>query len=83
MNLTDTDLTPIAGVFEFVKREAARYGVLAQSSEIVGLVPKRAIEDAAEWFLQMENFNSSLILENRLAAVTRGGGYGPTDGLGR
>jgi glutamate formiminotransferase len=72
MNLTDTDLTPIARVFEFVKREAARYGVLAQSSEIVGLVPKRAIENAAEWFLQVENFDSSLILENRLAAVTGG-----------
>ncbi len=72
MNLTDTDLTPIARVFEFVKREAARYGVAVQSSEIVGLVPKRAIEDAAEWFLQVENFDSSLILENRLAAVMGG-----------
>jgi glutamate formiminotransferase len=72
MNLTDTDLTPMARVFEFVKREAARYGVLVQSSEIVGLVPKRAIEGAAEWFLQVENFDSSLILENRLAAVTSG-----------
>jgi formiminotetrahydrofolate cyclodeaminase len=72
MNLTDTELTPIARVFEFVKREAARYGVLVQSSEIVGLVPKRAIEGAAEWFLQVENFDSSLILENRLAAMTGG-----------
>jgi glutamate formiminotransferase len=72
MNLTDTDLTPIARVFEFVKREAERYGVIAQSSEIVGLVPKRALENAAEWFLQVENFDSSRILENRLAAVTGG-----------
>ncbi len=72
MNLTDTDLTPIARVFEFVKREAARYGVAVQSSEIVGLVPKRAIENAAEWFLQVENFDASLILENRLAAVMGG-----------
>jgi glutamate formiminotransferase len=72
MNLTDTDLTPMARVFEFVKREAARYGVAVQSSEIVGLVPKRALESAAEWFLQVENFDSSMILENRLAAVTGG-----------
>jgi glutamate formiminotransferase len=72
MNLTDTDLTPMARVFEFVKREAARYGVAVESSEIVGLVPKRAIESAAEWFLQIENFDSSLILENRLASVTGG-----------
>src|SRR5450755_562457 len=72
MNLTDTDQTPIARVFEYVKREAARYGVLPLSSEIVGLIPKKAMEDAAEWFLQIENFDSSLILENRLAAVTGG-----------
>ena len=72
MNLTDTDQTPIARVFEYVKRESARYGVLPLSSEIVGLIPKKALEDAAEWFLQIENFDSSLILENRLAGVMSG-----------
>ena len=39
---------------------------------IVGLIPKKALEQAAEWFLQVENFDSSLILENRLAAVISG-----------
>ncbi|HJW99478.1 MAG TPA: glutamate formimidoyltransferase, partial [Terriglobales bacterium] len=72
MNLTDFEQTPIARVFEFVKREAARYGVMPVSSEIVGLIPKKALEEAAEWFLQVENFDSSLILENRLAAITGG-----------
>ena len=55
-----------------MKREAARYGVMPVSSEIVGLIPKKALEDAAEWFLQVENFDSSMILENRLAAVMSG-----------
>src|ERR1019366_7903301 len=72
MNLTDFEQTPIHRVFEFVKREAARYGVIPVSSEIVGLIPKQALEQAAEWFLQVENFDSSLILENRLAAVMSG-----------
>jgi len=72
MNLTDFEQTPIHRVFEFVKREAARYGVIPVSSEIVGLIPKRALEQAAEWFLQVENFDSSLILENRLTAVMTG-----------
>jgi glutamate formiminotransferase / formiminotetrahydrofolate cyclodeaminase len=72
MNLTDFEQTPIHRVFEYVKREAARYGVVPMSSEIVGLIPKRALEQAAEWFLQVENFDSSLILENRLAAVMSG-----------
>jgi glutamate formiminotransferase len=72
MNLTDFEQTPIHRVFEFVKREAARYGVVPVSSEIIGLIPKLALEQAAEWFLQVENFDSSLILENRLAAVMSG-----------
>jgi glutamate formiminotransferase len=72
MNLTDFEQTPVHRVFEFVKREAERYGVQPVSSEIVGLIPKKALEQAAEWFLQVENFDSSLILENRLAAVMDG-----------
>jgi glutamate formiminotransferase len=72
MNLTDFEQTPIARVFEFVKREAARYGVAPVASEIVGLIPKKALEDAAEWFLQIEEFDSSLILENRLAGIMSG-----------
>src|SRR5208283_2445179 len=72
MNLTDFEQTPVHRVFAMVKREAARYGVTPVSSEIVGLIPKKSLEAAAEWFLQVENFNSSLILENRLAAVMSG-----------
>jgi glutamate formiminotransferase len=72
MNLTDFEQTPIHRVFELVRREAERHGVAPASSEIVGLVPKKALEQAAEWFLQVENFDSSLVLENRLAAVMGG-----------
>src|ERR1700722_11111777 len=72
MNLTDFEQTPVHRVFEMVKREAARHGVIPVSSEIVGLIPKKALEQAAEWFLQVENFDSSLILENRLTAVMSG-----------
>ncbi len=72
MNLTDFEQTPIHRVFEAVRAEAARHGVVPQSSEIVGLIPKKALEQAAEWFLQIENFDSSLILENRLAGVMGG-----------
>ncbi|MGB6026257.1 MAG: glutamate formimidoyltransferase [Candidatus Sulfotelmatobacter sp.] len=72
MNLTDFEQTPVHRVFEMVKREAARYGVTPVSSEIVGLIPKKALEAVAEWFLQVENFDSSLILENRLASVMSG-----------
>src|SRR5271167_3120464 len=44
MNLTDFEQTPIHLVFETVKREAEREGVGIVGSEIVGLIPRRAIE---------------------------------------
>ncbi len=72
MNLTDFEQTPMHRVFEMVRSEAERYGVAPTSSEIVGLVPKKALEQAAEWFLQVESFDSSLILENRLSSVMSG-----------
>jgi glutamate formiminotransferase len=69
LNLTDFEQTPIARVFELIRREAARYGVMPVCSEIIGLIPKKALEDAAAWFLQVDNFDASQILENRIAAV--------------
>jgi glutamate formiminotransferase len=67
MNLTDFEQTPIHRVFETVRAEAARHGASIVGSEIVGLIPKRALEMTAEWYLQVENFHPSLVLENRLA----------------
>ena len=69
MNLTDFELTPLHRVFELVKREAHRYGVSIVGSEIVGLIPGRAIEMAADFYLQVENFHPELIFENRLAQI--------------
>ncbi len=70
INLTDFERTPIFRVFEIVKHEAARYGASIVGSEIVGLVPKRALEATSDFFLQLEGFNpDQQILENRLAAV--------------
>src|SRR3954467_1939645 len=47
MNLTDFEQTPIHRVFEMVRAEAARYGVRPASSEIVGLIPQKALEQVA------------------------------------
>lgn len=69
INLTDFLTTSIGTVFDSVAREAARAGVSIESSEIVGLVPRRAIEDAAAHFLKIRDFHSDLILEERLAQV--------------
>jgi glutamate formiminotransferase / formiminotetrahydrofolate cyclodeaminase len=74
MNLTDFEATPVHRVFEAVRAEAARYGAGIAGSEIVGLIPKKALEAAAEWYLRAENFRPDLVLENRLAAAGPRGG---------
>jgi glutamate formiminotransferase len=69
INLTDFEQTPLHRVFELVKRGAERHGCAITGSEIVGLVPRRAIELSAEYYLQLENFSPARVLENRLAAA--------------
>ncbi len=71
MNLTDFEQMPVQRVFEFVKREAERYGVVPVSGEIVGLIPRLALEPSAGWYRHVENFDASFILEDRLAAAMK------------
>jgi glutamate formiminotransferase len=69
MNMVNYEGTPLFRAFEMVKREAARYGVPVISSEIVGLVPQRALNAVADFYLQLENFSENQILEQRLEAA--------------
>jgi glutamate formiminotransferase / formiminotetrahydrofolate cyclodeaminase len=69
INLTDFEQTPLHRVFEMVKREAERYGCAIVGSEIVGLIPRKALEAAAEFYLHIENFSPASVLEDRLEAA--------------
>ncbi len=69
INLTDFEVTPLHRVFEMVKREAERRGCSVVGSEIIGLVPRRAMELSRDCDLQLENFSPARVLENRLAVV--------------
>ena len=77
MNLTDFEQTPVHVVFEAVRREAESEGTAIEGSEIVGLIPKKALEMAAAHFLQVEKFHPGLVLENRLAEATAEAKGGP------
>ncbi len=66
MNLTNHTHTPIHRVVEMIRREAARYGVSVESSELVGLIPQQALFDSAQWYLQLDNFQSERVLEIQL-----------------
>lgn len=67
MNLVNFEKTAVYRAFEMVKMEAARYGVPVIGSEVIGLVPMKALVDCAEYYLQVENFSVEQILEHRIA----------------
>jgi glutamate formiminotransferase len=69
INLTDFEQTPLHRVFDAVRQEAGRRGCAVAGSEIIGLVPRKAIEMSRGHDLQLENFSPARVLENRLAAV--------------
>lgn len=69
MNLTDYEVTPPHVAFDAVVGEAERRGLAVVGSEIVGLVPRRALLVAAERALKLEGFDPSQVLEERLEAA--------------
>ncbi len=66
MNLTDFEQTPIHVAFEAVRAEAAREGVAIAGSELIGLVPQKALAITAAWYLQIADFVPGMVLEHRL-----------------
>ena len=66
MNLTDYKKTPVYRAVEMVRREAQRYGVNVVGTELIGLIPAEALFDSADFYLQMENFQYSQVLENKI-----------------
>ncbi len=68
MNLLDIDITSPAVVFNAIKARAEKQGVGVQYSEIVGLVPERALVGAAESLLRLSNAGDH-ILETKIRAA--------------
>ena len=69
MNLIDYERTGIARAFAEVREAAARRGIEVLSTEIVGLVPRAALDRGAAYFPLLENFHEMLVIENLLAAL--------------
>lgn len=66
MNLVDFEKSPIYAAFELVKLYARRFGVPVVGSEIVGLVPQKALNDVADFYLQLEGFQPNQTIEARI-----------------
>jgi glutamate formiminotransferase len=66
MNLVNYKVTGMTAVYDGIAREAERLGVEIESAEIVGLVPRDALDRSAAYFPKLENFSEAKILEYQL-----------------
>ena len=73
MNLVDLDATPLHRAYEMVRMEAEALGVTPTWSEIVGLVPERALFEAAARHLRWRTYTPELVLERQVRKAAAGG----------
>jgi glutamate formiminotransferase/glutamate formiminotransferase/formiminotetrahydrofolate cyclodeaminase len=71
MNLTDFNTTGVEAAFAAVEREAARLGVALAGSELVGLIPKKALDLNSGRVPSIGNFSPEQIIENRIETARR------------
>ena len=74
MNITDISVTPLHVAFDEVCRKADARGVGVTGTEIVGLVPKRALLEAGRYFLRKQHRSTGIAEEEiiRLAVKSMG-----------
>lgn len=66
LNLVNYEVTGMEAAYNAIKREADTLGVAIDSAEIVGLVPRAALNRKAEYFSKLQQFSESKILENQI-----------------
>ena len=69
INVTDFERTPVHAVYREVERLEDAHGVVIAGSELIGLMPRRAIEMAAAGLLKMSDFHSDRVIENRIESA--------------
>jgi glutamate formiminotransferase len=71
-NITDFDVTPVHVVFNAIRNAAASAGVQVQGSELIGLIPRQALEVARSTDFLWEQWDDSMVLETRLEMAQAG-----------
>jgi len=66
MNLTRPDLVTLRRAFDYVRDRAAEYGIHVLESEVIGAIPRMALEGATPEYLKIAGFKQSQILETWL-----------------
>jgi glutamate formiminotransferase len=66
MNLVNYEVTGMTEAYDAVRREADALGVEIQGAEIVGLVPRAALDREAAYFSKLADFSEAKILEHQI-----------------
>lgn len=66
MNITNINATPLHAAFDEVSRAAQTRGMRVTGTEIVGLVPERALIDAGKYFLRKQHRSTGMPKEDIL-----------------
>jgi len=69
MNLTDFEQTSLHLVFAEISRLAAQRGVEIEESELIGLLPRKASEDAAAYFLKLPASRADKVIEHQIETL--------------
>lgn len=71
MNIVDYDKTAIYRALEFIRMEAARWGVTVNGTEVYGMIPIAAMLDSAAYYMQIDDFDPNQVLELKLLELMR------------
>ncbi len=76
MNLTNIEETPLHAAFDACAESAAKRGLRATGSEIVGMVPKKSLLDAGRYFLRKQKWSEGASDEELIDVAVRSMGLG-------
>jgi glutamate formiminotransferase/formiminotetrahydrofolate cyclodeaminase len=71
MNLTNIEETPLHAAFDACSESAAKRGLRATGSEIVGMVPKKCLTDAGRYFLRKQQWSEGVSEEELIDIAVR------------
>jgi glutamate formiminotransferase len=69
INFIDFEQTPVHVVYSEVCRLAAEHGAEVEDTELIGLMPRKALEQATAGMLKISHFDSQRIIENRIDMI--------------
>lgn len=71
MNLTNINITPVHIAFEEVSKKACVRGIRVTGSELVGLIPLKAMLDAGNYFLEKQNRSTGVSEKEKIKIAVK------------